>query len=80
MEKASSLTALHWNLRIPATIYNPNSIPIGLCTICHDSFEVGIRNSISSHDVIKVFLENHLSVLVFRLEVTASDGHHTLIC
>ena len=33
----------------------------------------------SSHDVIEIFPKNHLSILVFRLEVAAGNGHHPLI-
>ena len=54
VEEASSLTALYWNLMILATIYNLDSIPIGMCAIRHESFELTIEDSMSIHDVIKI--------------------------
>jgi hypothetical protein len=32
-----------------------------------------------SHDVVQVMLEKHLSILVLKLEVTASDSHDALV-
>jgi hypothetical protein len=79
MEVACSLASIHENLRISRPVDNPHGIPIGLRTVSHKSFEVKLGNSMPSHDVVKVVPEKHLSILVLRLEVTASDGHDALV-
>ena len=53
--------------------------PIGLHNVCHEPFEVRLGDSISRHDVVEVMLENHLSIIVLELEVTATDDHDALV-
>jgi hypothetical protein len=67
------------NLRISRPVDNPHGIPIGLRIVNHESFEVRFGNSMTGHDVVEVVPEKHLSILVFRLEVAANDGHDALV-
>jgi hypothetical protein len=30
-----------------------DSIPIGLCTVCHEAFEVGILHAVLSHEIVE---------------------------
>ena len=79
MKVAGSLASIDGNLRISRPIDNPDGIPIGLRTVSHESFEVRLGDSMPSHDVVEVVPEQHLSILVLRLEVAASDGHDALV-
>ena len=79
MEVASSLTPLDRNLEIFGAIDDPHGVPIGLRIVCHEAFKVWLRDSMPSHDVVEVMLENHLSILVLGLEITASNGHDALV-
>ena len=58
---------------------DPYCVPIGLCTVRHEAFEVMLGNSMPSHDVVEVMLENHLSIIVLGSEVAANDGHDALV-
>ena len=80
MEVASSLTPIDGNLWISGPINNLHGIPIGLCTVYHEAFEVGLGDSMAGLDVVEVVPEKHLSIIVFGLKVTASDGHDAHVC
>ena len=79
MEVAGFLTPINGNLWISGPIDNPDSIPIGLRTVCYEAFEVRLGDSMASHDVVEVVQEYHLSILVLGSKVTASDGHDALV-
>ena len=64
---------LDGNLRISGPVDNPHGIPIGLRIVRHESIEMRFGNSMPSHDVVEVVPKEHLSILVVRLEVAASD-------
>jgi hypothetical protein len=57
MEIAGSLASIDGNLRISRLVDNPHSIPIGLRTVSHESFEVRLGNSMPSYDVVEVVPE-----------------------
>ena len=38
-----------------------------------------LGNFMTTHDVVEIMLEKHLSILVLGLEVAASDGHDALV-
>ena len=59
MEVAGSL-APNGNLRISGSVDNLHGIPIGLRTVCHESFEMRFGNFMPSHDVVEVVLKKHL--------------------
>lgn len=75
MEVRGILAPFAGNFRISRSVDNTHGIPIGLRIICHESFKMRLGISMPSHDVVEVVLEKHLSILVLRLEVAASDGH-----
>jgi hypothetical protein len=79
MEVAGSLASINGNLRISRPVDNHDGIPIGLRTVSHESFEVRLGNSMPSHDVVEDVPEQHLSILVLRLEVAASNSHDALV-
>jgi hypothetical protein len=79
MKVTGSLASIDENLRISRPIDNHDNIPIGLRTVSHESFEVRLGNSMPSHNVVEVVPEQHLSILVLRLEVAASDGYDALV-
>ena len=64
MEVASPLAPIDGNLRISGPIDNPHGIPMGLRTVCHESYEMRLKHSMPSHDVVEVVFEKHLSILV----------------
>jgi hypothetical protein len=78
MKVARSLASIDGNLMISKPIDNPNGIPV-VRTVIHESFEVRLGNSIPSHDMVEVVPEQHLSILIFRLEVAVSNSHDTLV-
>ena len=80
MEIAHPLTAGDRNLGITATVDNPNRIPVCLSAVGHKSLELRSRNFMPSHDMIEILPEDDLCIFVLRLEVTACNGHDTLIC
>jgi hypothetical protein len=51
MEQASSLLVNHLHIGISRIVYDMDNIPIGLCIIRHEPFEIG---------VCKTKLEHHL--------------------
>jgi hypothetical protein len=60
MEEARPLLVLHGNCGITTAINHPNSIPICLSTIRHESLELGLRNTVPCHDIIQVLPKYHL--------------------
>jgi hypothetical protein len=79
MEVAGSFTPIDENLWVSIPVNNPHNVPIGLCTIGHEAFEVGLGDSMAGHEVVEVMPKKNLSILVFGLEVAASDGHDALV-
>jgi hypothetical protein len=79
IEVAGSLASIDGNLRISRSVDNPNGIPIGLCTVRNEAFEVRLGDAMMTHDVIKVMPKKHLSIIVFGLEVAVSNGHDSLV-
>jgi hypothetical protein len=53
MEETSALSVLHGDLWITAAIDDSDSIPIGLCTIRHEAFEVGILDAVLCHEIVQ---------------------------
>jgi hypothetical protein len=61
MEEARPLLVLHGNYGVTTAVNHPDSIPVCLSTIRHESLELGLRNTVPCHDIIQVLLEYHLS-------------------
>jgi hypothetical protein len=60
MEEARPLLVLHGNCGITIAVNHPDSIPICLSTIRHESLELRLWNSVPCHDIIQVLSEYHL--------------------
>jgi hypothetical protein len=58
---------------------NPHGISIGLRTVRHETFEVGLGDSMVGHDVVEVMPEKNLSIFVIGLKVAASDDRDALV-
>jgi hypothetical protein len=80
MEKTSVLSVLHGDLWITIAIDDSDSIPIGLCTVHHEAFEVGILDAVLCHEIVQFPPHDTLDLSVLRLHVTYSDGHDLAIC
>jgi hypothetical protein len=61
MEEARPLLVLHGNRGVTTAVYHPNSNPVRLSTVCHESLELGLRNTVPCHDIIEVLPKYHLS-------------------
>jgi hypothetical protein len=61
MEEARPLLVLHGNRGITTTVYHPDSIPVRLSTVRHESLELGLKNTMPCHNIIEVLPKYHLS-------------------
>jgi hypothetical protein len=53
-ELVGSLTPMDGNLWISGPVNNPHGIPIGLSTVGHEAFEVGLGDSMEGHEVVEI--------------------------
>jgi hypothetical protein len=60
MEEARLLLVLHGNCGVTTAINHPDSIPVCLSTIRHQSLEHLLWNTVLTHDIIQVLPENRL--------------------
>jgi hypothetical protein len=79
VDKTSVLTVLYGDLWITTAIDGSDSIPISLCTVHHEAFEVGILDAILCHEIVEFSPHNILDLYVLRLHVTYGDGHDLAI-
>jgi hypothetical protein len=70
---------LHGDLWITTAIDDSDSIPIGMCTVRHEVFEVGILEAVLCHEIVEFSLHDTLDLRVLRLHVTYGDGHDLVI-
>jgi hypothetical protein len=61
IEEARPLLVLHGNRGVTTAIYHPDNNPVHLSTVCHESLELGLRNTVPCHDIIEVLPKYHLS-------------------
>jgi hypothetical protein len=61
MENASPLLVIHGNRGIITIVYHPDSIPVHLSTVHHESLELGLRNIVPYHSIIEVLPKYNLS-------------------
>jgi hypothetical protein len=61
MEKTRPLLVFHGNRGVTTAVYHPDSIPIRLSTVRHESFELGLRNIVPYHNIIEVLSKYSLS-------------------
>jgi hypothetical protein len=79
MEEACALTILYRDLWITTAIDNSDGIPVGLRTICHEAFEVGLFYAISLHHLVEFSPHDTLNLRVLQLHVTYDNGHDLAI-
>jgi hypothetical protein len=79
VEEISALSVLHGDLWITTTIDDSDSIPIGLCTVRHEAFEVGILDAVLCHEIVEFSPRDTLDLRIFLLHVTCRDGHDLAI-
>jgi hypothetical protein len=65
VEQTCSLLVLHWNGSITASVNYPNCIPVSLSTICHESFKLGLNDTMLCYNNIQVLPEDTLSNCIF---------------
>jgi hypothetical protein len=53
-----------------------DNIPIGLCIICHEPFEIGVCETKPEHHLVQFCPHDTLSLCRFRLHVTNYNGEH----
>jgi hypothetical protein len=79
VEETSALSVLHGNLWVTTAIDDSDNIPIGLCTVRHEAFEVGILDAVLCHEIVGFSPHDTLDLRVLRLHVTYGDGHDLAI-
>jgi hypothetical protein len=79
VEQTSALSVLHGDLWITTAIDDSDSIPIALCIVRHEAFEVGILYAVLSHEIVEFSPHDTLDLCVLRLHVTYGDGHDLAI-
>jgi hypothetical protein len=79
MEVTSFLVRLDRGIGISRAIDNPHDVPIDLCILRHEVFDVWLWDPMPSHDVVEVMQENHLSIFVLGLEIAINDGYVALV-
>ena len=65
VEEICVFSVFHGDLWISPAIDDLDSIPIGLCTVCHEAFEVRILNAIFPHEIVEFFPHDTLDHCVF---------------
>ncbi len=79
MEEASSFFANHLHKNISKTVHDMNNIPIGMCIICHEPFEITVCNTQLEHCIVQFCPHDTLSLCGFRLHVANCNGEHFAI-
>jgi hypothetical protein len=70
VEETSALLVLHGDLWVTTAIDDSDNISIGLCTVRHEAFEVGIFHAVLFHEIVELSPDDTLDLLVLRLHVT----------
>jgi len=69
----------HLNKKVLRTINNFDNVPISLCTINHESLEIGFCKLVLQHHFIKLCAHKSLSFNLLRLHITNNYGQHFII-
>jgi hypothetical protein len=69
MEQTCYFLVLHWNGSIIASVNYPNCIPVSLSTVCHECFELGLRDTMLCYNNIQILLKDTLGSCIFLLHV-----------
>jgi hypothetical protein len=79
LEQASLLLVNHLHIVISRTVHNTNNIPIGLCIICHEPFEIRVYKTKLEHHFVLFCPHDTLSFCGFKLHVTNCNGEHFVV-
>jgi hypothetical protein len=79
VEETSALLILHGDLWITTVIDDSDSIPIGMYTVRHEAFEVGILDAVLCHEIVEFSPHDTLDLRVLQLHVTYGNGHDLAI-
>jgi hypothetical protein len=61
-------------------IDNSNGLSVGLRTVRHKTFEIGLLQTVFSHEFVEFSIHNTLDLCVLELHVTHGNGHDLVIC
>jgi hypothetical protein len=64
VEETSAFSVLHGDLWITTAIDDSDIIPIFLCTVCHEAFEVGILEAVLCHEIVQFSLHDTLDLRI----------------
>jgi len=79
MEEASLFLVNHLHKNISRTVHDTCNIQIGMCTICHEPFEIGVCTTKLEHYVVHFCPHDTLNLCGFKLHVTNCNGEHFAI-
>jgi hypothetical protein len=79
MEQASSFLVNHLHRNISKTIHDMNNIPIGMCIIHHEPFEIGVCKTKPKHHLVQFCPHDTLKFCEFILHVINCNGEHFAI-
>jgi len=79
MEQASLFLVNHLHRNISRIEHDIDNIPIDLCTICHEPFEIGVCKTKPEHHVVHFCPHDTLNFCGFKLHVTNCNGEHFVI-
>jgi hypothetical protein len=79
VEETSVLLVLHGDLWITTAIDDSDNIPIGMNTVRHEAFEVGILDAVLCHEIVEFFPHDTLDLGILRLPVTYGNGYDLTI-
>jgi hypothetical protein len=65
VEEARLLLVLYGNCGVTTTVCHPDSIPVRLSIVCHESLELGLRNTVLWHNITEVLPKYTLSSSIF---------------
>jgi hypothetical protein len=79
MEQASSFPVNHLHRGISKIVHDTNNIPIGMCIIHYEPFEIGVCKTKLEHHLIQSFPHDTHSFCGFKLHVANCNVEHFVI-
>ncbi len=79
MEQASLFLVNHLHRSISKTVHDTDNILIGMCTIYHEPFEIGVCKTKLEHHVVHFCPHDILNFYGFTLHVANCNGEHFVI-
>jgi len=79
MEQGGLFLVNHLHRGISRIVHETDKIPINLCIICHEPFEIGVYKTKHEHHVVRFCSYDTLSFCGFILHVTNCNGEHFVV-